>query len=576
MKRPLFVIPLVSAVFLLSVFTTHAQWNTNGNTGASGQWLGTNNAFPLTFKTNNTERASFSSGGVFKLNGLSGTGNALMQVNSSGEVSRFSMGTSSQVLTGNGTWTNISTATGWTTSGSTTYTTNKVGIGTSGGTHALEVSGNGLFTGFVAAEQFLVADVAAVQGRLSFTNNMNIYGYDPIAGTRNEVYTINQPYYIQSAAGYSNNVIIGHANEGKTGIGTNAPSTKLHVLGNSTFEGEASFTDIVKLGDAILKKSSWGTVPVISSIGLNPDFVFNPTMWPLCVDSTQVSSVFNVDGLYTSSYEGEPQMFMGYYGVHHMLESRGTLEINGKCGADVKICPGWSGNNVMLAQSGKVGIGTNYPKTKLDVKTGPFSVYFGDALYSAPVYASSYMGFNVYRHDSTWRTASDGVHNGGAVIYSNVMGDVFITTVKDNGSGSTGQTGIGDTTIRKANLYINASTGNVGIGTTCAPYKLSVEGKIGSREVWVKANTWCDYVFTPEYRRMPLNELEAYIQENKHLPNIPSEKEVLQEGEYSLNQATLNHLEKIEELTLYMIELNKRLEKLERENADLKSQINNK
>lgn len=558
-----------------------AQWNTNGNTGASGQWLGTNNAFPLTFKTNNTERASFSSGGVFKLNGLSGTGNALMQVNSSGEVSRFSMGTSSQVLTGNGTWTNISTATGWTTSGSTTYTTNKVGIGTSGGTHALEVSGNGLFTGFVAAEQFLVADVAAVQGRLSFTNNMNIYGYDPIAGTRNEVYTINQPYYIQSAAGYSNNVIIGHANEGKTGIGTNAPSTKLHVLGNSTFEGEASFTDIVKLGDAILKKSSWGTVPVISSIGLNPDFVFNPTMWPLCVDSTQVSSVFNVDGLYTSSYEGEPQMFMGYYGVHHMLESRGTLEINGKCGADVKICPGWSGNNVMLAQSGKVGIGTNYPKTKLDVKTGPFSVYFGDALYSAPVYASSYMGFNVYRHDSTWRTASDGVHNGGAVIYGNAMGDVFITTVKDNGSGSTGQTGITDTTIARSDFYISAATGQVGIGTQCIPwdFRMGVDGKIICEGVRVKnsdsTGCWPDYVFDAAYKPMSIESLGQYVKQNKHLPGVPSEAEVMANG-VDLLEMNRALLKATEENSLYIIELKKANDLLRQEVEALKEMVKNK
>lgn len=195
-KKILTVISLILPSYIF------AQWGTSGNTGASGQWLGTNNAFPLVIRTNNTERASFSSAGLFKINGLSGTGTGLMTVNSTGEVIRFNLGTSSQVLTGNGAWTNISTATGWTLGTGIITTPNKIGIGvTAGLTKALEVNGDAIFSGSVYATNFVLSDVTLVQGHLAFQTQMFLNGYDAIAGTRNELYTNSQPYYIQSALG---------------------------------------------------------------------------------------------------------------------------------------------------------------------------------------------------------------------------------------------------------------------------------------------------------------------------------------------------------------------------------------
>jgi hypothetical protein len=112
--------------------------------------------------------------------------------------------------------------------------------------------------------------------------------------------------------------------------------------------------------------------------------------------------------------------------------------------------------------------------------------------------------------------------------------------------------------------------GNVGIGTfNPGSYKLAVEGKIGAREINVTTAIWSDYVFSEDYKLPSLESLEAYIAKNHHLPEVPGEKEVINDG-IDLGEMNVVLLKKIEELTLYVIEQNKliksqqeRLEKLE-------------
>lgn len=111
--------------------------------------------------------------------------------------------------------------------------------------------------------------------------------------------------------------------------------------------------------------------------------------------------------------------------------------------------------------------------------------------------------------------------------------------------------------------------GNIGLGTAInSNYKLSVNGKIRAKEVIVEAN-WSDFVFEEDYNLKSLKEVEQFIKANKHLPDVPSEKEVVENG-VSVGQMQSTLLQKIEELTLYVIEQNKRIEKLEHENAELK------
>lgn len=102
-------------------------------------------------------------------------------------------------------------------------------------------------------------------------------------------------------------------------------------------------------------------------------------------------------------------------------------------------------------------------------------------------------------------------------------------------------------------------SGNVGIGTATPSEKLSVNGNIGAREVKVETTNWPDYVFDDDYALMPLSELEAYIKANKHLPGIPSAKEAEADG-IGLAEMNRKLLEKVEELTRYVIDLHKSIE----------------
>jgi hypothetical protein len=101
--------------------------------------------------------------------------------------------------------------------------------------------------------------------------------------------------------------------------------------------------------------------------------------------------------------------------------------------------------------------------------------------------------------------------------------------------------------------------GKVGIGTSNPQYMLDVRGTGHFCEVRVKTGNWCDYVFDENYQLPDLYELEDFIKQNKHLPGIPTESEVVETG-IDLGEMNKKLLEKIEELTLIIIEQNKAID----------------
>ncbi|TCC97702.1 hypothetical protein [Pedobacter hiemivivus] len=121
-----------------------------------------------------------------------------------------------------------------------------------------------------------------------------------------------------------------------------------------------------------------------------------------------------------------------------------------------------------------------------------------------------------------------------------------------------------------------AANGNVGIGTTSPREKLSVNGKIRAQEIKVEASPWPDYVFMKDYKLPTLQETEVHIKEKGHLPGIPSAAEVKANG-IDLGEMNAKLLQKIEELTLHMIELTKQSklqnEKYDKEIEYLKSKL---
>lgn len=105
-------------------------------------------------------------------------------------------------------------------------------------------------------------------------------------------------------------------------------------------------------------------------------------------------------------------------------------------------------------------------------------------------------------------------------------------------------------------LLTIGANGNVGIGTvTPGPYKLAVEGTIGARKVKVtQATPWADFVFDDDYLLPSLDEVSRYIRQHKHLPGIPTATEVEKNG-VDVGEMNTKLLQKVEELTLYLIQM---------------------
>ena len=251
-----------------------------------------------------------------------------------------------------------------------------------------------------------------------------------------------------------------------------------------------------------------------------------------------------------------------------------------------------NGTNIFNNNTGNVGIGTNTPSEKLTVLSG-YDTY-GLTLTDGDIKISSYIGKG---HGAWFGTQS----NHPLHLYTNASGTPNVTfhqnfetdlrgpksklkfydetsslilsgDVRSNGvnleiaASKSGIIGVPGNLILQADEsgpgQVSRFGGNVGIGTINPTYKLSVNGKVRCKEVVVESD-WADYVFNKEYSLPDLNHVEKYINENKHLPNIPSAKEIEQDG-LSLGEVQKKMMEKIEELTLYLIEANKRIEKLEK------------
>ena len=210
------------------------------------------------------------------------------------------------------------------------------------------------------------------------------------------------------------------------------------------------------------------------------------------------------------------------------------------------------------SNTGKVGIGTIDPKAALHVETnGSFlrlsnniSNYFHSGIDGLGIYFE-HVADSPEKSQMRFQT-----RNSNQGTYT----QFFIDGANSRFTFKNGSVAIG-----------NAGTGN---------HKLAVDGSIGAREIIIEAGAWSDFVFNKDYKLKDLEEVESFIEKNKHLPDIPSEKEVLENG-FSLGEMDAKLLQKIEELTLYMIEQNKKTEKLiekvdqlESENELLKNEIN--
>jgi hypothetical protein len=192
---------------------------------------------------------------------------------------------------------------------------------------------------------------------------------------------------------------------------------------------------------------------------------------------------------------------------------------------------------VMIKNNGNVGIGTTDPAAELEIRADTSFIRDGQIILDPGVEASSEAGPNV----PNW-----------------IRSERHANTSWDLGLGGSSYNG-------GQPLVMIKNNGNVGIGTLSpGNYKLNVAGTIRAEEIIVNTSG-ADYVFSPEYELASLDEVEQHIKQKRHLPNIPASREVQSNG-IGVAQMQTKLLEKIEELTLYLIEMKK-------ENDELKKRV---
>lgn len=215
-------------------------------------------------------------------------------------------------------------------------------------------------------------------------------------------------------------------------------------------------------------------------------------------------------------------------------------EISSYAYSDLKLQTGLNTRMTILNNNGNVGIGTTSPSYKLDI-TGDIRL-------------SNYSPMLCLQRN----TSSGGFTQGVQTKLSDGTNHWYFGVLNNDWIVSKGN-------IESPKLTI-LENGKVGIGTSLIPgdFKLAVAGNIIAEEVVVKvqSNWWPDYVFHQDYRLKPLHEVEQFVKANKHLPGIPSAAQVEEKG-LSMGEMQNKLLQKVEELTLYIIEQDKKIKLLE-------------
>ena len=214
-------------------------------------------------------------------------------------------------------------------------------------------------------------------------------------------------------------------------------------------------------------------------------------------------------------------------------------------------------NSVILGAPGaNVGIGNSAPMTKLHITTG---VANASGLRLQNLTSASPASL-------TNQTKFLTVNANGDVILGSTNSSARVAAAEGAGWEADGE-----------NLK-NTNAGGVVVGdvsSTPAGYKLYVAGGVLTEKVKVAVKStadWSDRVFDPAYRLRSLNEVNRFIQQNKHLPGVASAEEVVKEG-VDVGQMQAKLLEKVEELTLYMIDLKKENETLRKKSQRMEKQI---
>ena len=356
---------------------------------------------------------------------------------------------------------------------------------------------------------------------------------------------------------------IGTSGNDNVGIGTSTPGEKLEVVGVmrtinlgtaiATWDNLSLWSDgensyIHANGDEKglhIKSNTGGKILLESNVGIGT----TAPQYPLDVSG----AIRATNDLYVTGSNGEGGPAISIVNNAKSLVSQASAwkiyNMSGSYGNSLQFwaydnigCTsgGLCNNRFTLMDNGNVGIGTMSPQSKLDVNGDvQFKGMFG---YELPD-VFTYKNTTVPHYGFRWN--QDDWYSGGHTMLLSSYGGFKLFT-----SGA-------------PHFFITAN-GNVGIKTENPRYELDVLGTIRAKEVLVNLDGGADFVFEKDYKLPALDHVATYVQENKHLPDIPSANEMTKNG-VSMGDMQVKLLQKVEELTLYVIELKKEIETMKKQ-----------
>ena len=291
---------------------------------------------------------------------------------------------------------------------------------------------------------------------------------------------------------------------GYMGIGTSNPQGRLHVANGSIIASDPNYNDInVRL------------------------------------DGTSIPAIKFTR--YTGSLNSYHNAFLGQF----WNSTLGQYSLGIGTGLSASGDQNATTNALAITLNGDVGIGTSVPSAKLDVGAflngGALGVVLGRLAEGNSSGSGTFLGVKGYDTQPVDAKSFALEHS----FYGSINSSINFV----RGGGVTGGYLTFNTNDNSEKMRIH-SNGNVGIGTTDPKgYKLAVAGKAIAEEVTVKLQAnWPDYVFEPTYNLSPLDSIKTYIDKNKHLPEVPSAKEMEKNG-VNLGEMNMLLLKKIEELS---------------------------
>lgn len=220
-------------------------------------------------------------------------------------------------------------------------------------------------------------------------------------------------------------------------------------------------------------------------------------------------------------------------------------------------------NNVLNFFNSGLGIGTQNPAAFLDVgyfiNNGALGTVFGRLAEGNSTGSGTFLGVRGFG-------TQQGDFGGKSFALEHSFYGVVNSSINFFRGGGTGGGFLTFNTQENIERMRLTGDGNLALGTTDPKgFKLAVAGKAVAEEIVVQLQgNWPDYVFEERYKLVSLPELEQFIRTNKHLPDVPSQQQVMENG-VSLGQMNAILLKKIEELTLYVIELQKQNEEQQKQ-----------